>query len=99
MRFRFRLRTLLVAVVLLSPLLAFAARSWHSEFQNYHAALARRYEKEASELRREAGNLRDGGGRVDVKKLEEFQEHSEELFRKAHWHEFLSGRPLPRIST
>jgi hypothetical protein len=112
MRPRFRLRTLLIALALLSPLLAwlaFAARSWYADFQNHQAALARRCWREAHDLRSRAGNLReqlrtgqplnDRGKPANAKQIEEFQQRADECFRKAHWHEFLSGRSLPNRET
>jgi hypothetical protein len=101
-RFRLRLRTFLVVTVLLSFPLAYTGRLWLSAYQKRlatfrerHAAMALHCWYEALELRSEAGNIRQRGDSIDVQKIEELEKRADEYFRKSHWHESLSGRPLP----
>lgn len=102
MRLHFRLRTILLALVLLSFPLAYgtiAARQWFSAFQKHHAIEAYNNWAMADDLLMRTRSLQQHGTPADAKQIGELRRRAHEHLRKSHWHEFLSGRPVLRVAT
>jgi hypothetical protein len=100
LRLHFRVRTLLIAVAVLSPLLACAAivvrETWYKDFQAYHVRQAYRLWCDGLDLRLQADNLQKNG-QASPQEVEEIRRRSDKALREAHWHEFWSGRPATRV--
>jgi hypothetical protein len=99
MQVRFRLRTILIATAVISPLLAslsiVARHGGISQFQSHHARIAYAHWTISADYRVQANDLKRQGGNPDsVDRLDRlFRYHR----RQADWHAFLSGRRVRRV--